>query len=71
MSQQAALVPGLGNNYFPAAAQSLETWPCWLRTYSCELSLATLESKTRDFSLTVLAMLCARSCLISGETAWW
>jgi len=37
---------------FPAAAQSLETWPHWQRRYSCGLSLATLESRTRNFSLT-------------------
>lgn len=36
--------------YFPAADWSLETWPRWLRSYSCGLSLATLESGVRDFS---------------------
>lgn len=39
--------------YFPAAAWSLETWPHWLQSYSCGLSSATLESRTRDFILTV------------------
>lgn len=36
--------------YFPATARSLETWPRWLQSCSCGLSLVTLESRTRDFS---------------------
>lgn len=51
--QQAGLVNRPWEYYFPAAAQSLETWPHWPQSYSCGLSLATLESRIRDFSLTV------------------
>lgn len=36
--------------YFLAVARSLEIWPHWLQGCSCGLSLATLESRMRDFS---------------------